>query len=406
MQKTTTNKAPKKKRTIKEFPDMHIPLGQFDQTKLILQAPRKVGTQDAIKSRMLYKTGEDETGNSILCTPYVTLEGQSCYVSTVHPLEDKGKQDTNTNLSSNSNASVKDLIGYQITYSITSWTTREKPTANELESKKVLDGVTAAIKEQAPRFSNIKYPGTNELVFGSKTMRDSLKELDDTRLKPIYSYPSMKDASGKKVFEDIKGPDGEMVSIQKLDTSKNQSAYFKMMTYGKNEELAIYSHLYDSEYDPSQDPEGKGGEFNIAELAGKKGFIDQPTFKLADVYFGMNPKTDFIAFPQIKFAAGIYEEEERSSVPNFREQMFSKRNTDSSVSEAPPTKGGQLSKLFNTSSNGEEGVASYEENEVPASNGDVSTEDDPVLAEFNKKKAEALAARKTLAPKRAPAKKN
>jgi hypothetical protein len=416
---STDTKPSKKKRITSQYPDLYIPLGEFDRSNLIIQAPRKSGSQGAIKSRYLYRS-KDEAGNEILCTPCVCLEGQSCYINTVHPYDPDKNKDKNKAVAGAQaqDAPKKDLVGYQITYPITSWETRDAPTAEELESKKVFDGVVLTMKEQIPRFANITYPGTDELVFNSTTLRMNLRNLDDTKIKPVYSYPILKDTAGVKVTEKVIASDGAQGTRPKLDTTKSQSGYFKMITFGKNEELEIKSSLYDPEYDPSQDTNGTKGLLNIATLAGKRGFIDQPTFKLVDVYYSQSgTETDNVVFPQIKFHAGIFEEIEISST-NFRDKMFAKRNAEdtspenhgvSSREPAPVAKGGKLAELFNgySAEGGHELLSNGDVDEAPPAPVDRD------LEEHNKKKAAAAQARKIAAGgvkpapvKAAPAKKN
>jgi hypothetical protein len=296
-------KAAKKKLDQNEYPSIFIPLEEFDKTRLIVQTPRKVtgGGVVAIKSRYLYK--QDDGGVGI---PYISVTGQNCFINQTHPFEDKeaggGKQQPE---------SSKSITGYQMSYPLTSWKTRTEPTPAEITTKALIDEIIEATKEQVPAYANIKYPETDELVFSSKDMRKGLLNLDDSRLKPLYGYPALKDQSGKKIMMTV-GEGDDVRQIPKPDTSKSQSMYIKMLTFGKDADLKIYSKMYDVD----------AKELDIRELAGKSGFVDQPILKLADVYYGKSSFTDYIAFPQIKFVSGIFEEIEFGSVPDFKDRLF------------------------------------------------------------------------------------
>src|SRR5208282_1218764 len=89
----------------------------------------------------------------------------------------------------------------------------------------------------------------------------------------------------------------------------------KFLCFGKNEKLVVNTKLYDRE----------ANQLDIGTLPmGTAAFFEQPIFKLCDVYFGSNSKNDYVAYIQIRLASAIYEEQEKSSVPDFRDQLFNK----------------------------------------------------------------------------------
>ncbi len=335
-----TTKPKTKKKTAAAFPDVFIPLGEFDKTKLIVQTPRKIesGGFTAIKSRLLYKTvGKD--GEEVLAVPYVSAAPQSCYISPSYPIgEEAGKQDTPQSTA----PKPKDLIGYQLTYPLASWQTRSKPTGPEIATKQMLDEAVEVVRSTVPKYANITYPGTEELVFASSDMRAGIKKPDDTRLKPLYAYPALKDkATGKKILKKVVDEDGNVINqVPQLDTSKSQNMYVKFMTFGKNEELKVFTKLYDTDQQ----------EINVSDV-GKKGFV-QPVFKLADVYYGKNKDNDYLIYIQIRLSHAVYEEEEQNSVPDYSSHMFEGKNRLNTLFDEPVPDAKAASDSFVPEANG------------------------------------------------------
>lgn len=175
----------------------------------------------------------------------------------------------------------ENLEGVQFCYDLTSYQTQSNPTNEEAALKNVFDSVYNAVCEKAKTEMNSKEMNDNAQAM----IMLSIAKTQDTKsaVKPIYTYPKLKDAQGKY----IKGTQDKNRSPQvyvKFDTNKK---------YGK--ELELKTKVV-----------GPGNvNLNAFDFIKQRGVVS-PVFEFKDVYWGNHPNSSYGASIKIKIPKVVY----------------------------------------------------------------------------------------------------
>jgi hypothetical protein len=291
------------------YPEVFVKLGDFDINKLRVIFPEKNSFQassgmtiSVTKSLILYENDEGE-----LCIPYVQGPRQRVFFSGTKPLTLGPGDDEST------------IVGYQLTYGMTSFFNKDEPSENEKYFIGLIDSLVLKVKESIEQFTKEKdEKGQCPLP---KITVNGVKSGDDDWFKPVYDYPTVKDLKGNKV----------------PDKTKPQRMYVKLITHGRDATLKVHTKVFDGEE-----------LMNVADIVNGDGGgaceID-PVFKLESVYYGSHGDKSYSASLQIKLDQCNYYPVQTHSTPRFIppvplgadkvDSLFGKKGAGSSSPQSP-----------------------------------------------------------------------
>ncbi len=329
-----TTKKDTKKSTKKDYPSVLINYKDFDVKKLSLQPPK---SGKAVKSIFLY---EDKDGT--IGIPYIQGLPQDVFFGEINPYEQILKKSTNP-----------DLTGYQMTYPMRSWETKDEPTPEELRWKQVVTDIYNATNVAGRAYEDLTHPGTDEPIL-SAPVRNSLMNPKSEWLKPLSEYPKTTDPkTGKKV----------------IDKSKVEKMYVKLMSYGENEKIKIYTHLYRPVTEEERQAIESGQEFDsetllidVSTLVGAPARLEEFVLKLQGIYWGATGQSPYVGFFQLRLAEAIVVPIERTPVPKFIGERFnSGSRSEIKLGKLFPTKGDQIPKKQSQESSSKRGQSVTED---------------------------------------------
>ncbi len=215
-----TTKTIKPKTVEKEAPSHEICINpeDFDPSRVVLHPPEKVefNINDMLITNYVSKGKYlDDEGNE--CTLYVRLPEQQTYgVSYSHDLKVPKEERT-----------AKNAKGLQICYPLTSLKTAQNPTPKEQATKDIFRGLWQATVDSAvAELENKKTLMPKIAIASLKMQANSDEPVWEEAVKFPFSHP--KDKLDKK----------------KLDTTKPETIYMKLVSSGSGETLRAQSQFY------------------------------------------------------------------------------------------------------------------------------------------------------------------
>lgn len=291
------------------YPEVFIKLNTFDIDKMHVMAPEtntfkaSSGMDISVtKSLVLYENDEGE-----LCVPYIQGPRQRVFFSGSKPITKQPGDDEST------------IVGYQVTYGVTSFFTKDEPTEEEKYFISVLDKMMKKSKQKTVEFSK-EVDSEGESVLPPPTV-NAVNGGKDDWFKPVYAFPDM---------ENPKNPKGKKIP----DKDKPQRMYVKLITSGRDATLKVHTKVYDGEE-----------TINVADIVNgdSQGACEiEPVFKVESIYFGPHGSTKpYGASLQFRLDQCNYYPIQVRSTPRFIPPPLSSEKMDalfgkSTDSNSPP----------------------------------------------------------------------